>query len=149
MEELEIMGRQLEAMKQSLDTQQIINKKLLCKLILFAAIDTAIDWRTVRIPGRMFGTASILELKRRIIRQKKERSVQICVSLPLTVIWMLAFIHADRAASASCTFSLSGNLIGTIVGVGASAVLVVFIYRKIQRTNDSLLTDISSFEEES
>ena len=33
MEELEIMGRQLEAMKQSLDTQQIINKKLLCKLI--------------------------------------------------------------------------------------------------------------------
>ena len=29
MEELEIMGRQLEAMKQSLDTQQIINKKLL------------------------------------------------------------------------------------------------------------------------
>ena len=117
MEELEIMGRQLEAMKQSLDTQQIINKKLLCKLIrkrsswlnsfviseiialplvalifvsycslkgisqwytlsfiLFAAIDTAIDWRTVRIPGRMFGTASILELKRRIIRQKKERS---------------------------------------------------------------------------
>ena len=192
MEELEIMGRQLEAMKQSLDTQQIINKKLLCKLIrkrsswlnsfviseiialplvalifvsycslkgisqwytlsfiLFAAIDTAIDWRTVRIPGRMFGTASILELKRRIIRQKKERSVQICVSLPLTVIWMLAFIHADRAASASCTFSLSGNLIGTIVGGGASAVLVVFIYRKIQRTNDSLLTDISSFEEES
>ena len=137
MEDLEIMREQLAAVKRRLDTQQIVNNRLMRKImrhkaawlnkvvtgemvalpvvfVLFAilcaaygvslwyaitfliirGIDTAVDRRTVRIPPHMFSDASILDLKKLLIRQKKERFVQTCVALPVCIAWIVAFFVA-------------------------------------------------------
>ncbi len=196
MDQLELMRQQLESMKRRLDTQNIINDKMLRRVmrskaswlnnlvtveiillpltyiffaafsarcgvsqwyafifLILGAIDTTLDFRTVRMPASMLSEATILDLKKYILRQKKERFIQICVLLPLSIIWIIAFVYAltvnfapgssDEFASIAIACGITGGSIGGILGV----VLVILIYRKIQRTNDSLLTDLSDLED--
>lgn len=196
MEELEIMRRQLAAMKRELDTRQIVNNNLMRRVmhskaswlnrlvnaeivalpilyILIAAIclksdisqwyasvfiiiataDVALDIRTVRIPSHMFGTASIIELRKHLIRQKKERFIQTCVMLPVALIWLTAFVtavfsHIDISPSCDLkTAAITGGIVGGIGGGIISIIVIMILYRKMQQTNDALLRDISDLEE--
>ncbi|MDE6339098.1 MAG: hypothetical protein K2K97_04845 [Muribaculaceae bacterium] len=183
MEELEIMRGQLEALKQQLATQQIINKDLMRKVmrdrsswlnrlvnieiillpltyLLFAAmcasfgisqwyalsflilgaIDTAFDWYFVRIPPQIFSTYSIVELHKFLLRQKKGRFVQTCISLPIALVWIVLFLCA--VAGDDRIFAYVTSIMGVIAGV----VAVYVIYRKMQSTNDALLRDIRDLE---
>ncbi|MDE6287689.1 MAG: hypothetical protein K2M00_02760, partial [Muribaculaceae bacterium] len=175
MEDLEIMREQLAAVKRRLDTQQIVNNKLMRKImrhkaawlnkfvtgemialpvvfilfailcagygisiwyaiafLIIAGIDTAVDRRTVRIPPHMFSDASIVELKKLLIRQKKERFIQTCVALPACVIWLVAFFIAAAAntnISVSDDFTQAlrtGGLFGGIAG-GVIVEIAAFI----------------------
>lgn len=195
MDELEIMRQQLDAMKHHLDTQQIINKSLLRRImrskaswlnrfvigeiimmpflylffaglsaffeisqwyavvfLICGAVDVFLDWRNVRIPSAMFGTASVLELKKFLLRQKKERFIQTCVMTPLVVIWLVLFFLAmsektflpdsDSIAQAAKDGALIGGFIGGVIGL----VVVILIYYRMQHTNDDLLRDIRELE---
>ncbi len=196
MEEIEIMRQQLAALKQQLDTQQIVNKELLRKVMrnkaswlnrfvnieiitlpvvyllfviisaaygisqwyaftffILGALDTIFDWRTVRIPTDMFSSASILDLKKFLLRQKRERHIQIFVGAPLCIIWVVAFFMAmvrnvDMSSSDLAQVARTGGLFGGIVGGMVGAVVMIVLYRKMQRTNDTLLRDIRELEEE-
>lgn len=198
MEDFEIMRQQLAELKRRLDTQQIVNKGLLRKLmrrkaswlnrlviveiaslpfiylifavtcyaagisqwfaslyLIFGSIDVLLDCRTVRIPPRMFSEASLIGLRKFLIRQKRERFIQTVVSTPLAVIWIVAFAIAlfsnvdmnltddGTLAHASLVGGIWGGGIGAVIGV----VAVIILYRKIERTNDSLLGDISDLEQ--
>lgn len=197
MDEIEIMRQQLTAMKRQLDTQQIVNKELLRKVmrskaswlnrfvsieiitlpvvyllfviisaaygvsqwyafsfLIMSALDTAFDWRTVRISSDMFGSASILELKKFLLRQKRERLIQACVGAPLCIIWVVAFFLAmvaniDVMSSGDLEQVVkTGGLIGGIAGGVVGGVVMIVLYRKMQRTNDTLLGDIRDLEED-
>lgn len=197
MDQLEIMREQLAAMKQQLDTQQIINHELLRKImrgkaswlnrfvnieiisipfvfllfviisvgygisqwyalsfLILASIDSAFDWRFVRIPPRMFSCVSILELKKFLLKQKRGRFIQTCISAPLVVIWVVAFFAAiatETKLSVSSDFMESvktGGLIGGLIGAIVGLIVVIILYRKMQRTNDDLLRDIRDIENE-
>ncbi len=196
MDELEIMRAQLEAMKQRLDSQQIVNQSLMRKImrrkaswlniyvnaeiisipILFGAIavacnlfnmslwyawvflvmcvvDVAVDWRYVRIPPKLFGAASIVGFKEFLRKQKRVRYLSMCVMLPLSLIWVLMFtysmmIHNPNPYLAAHpevarAFGIGNGIFGCILG----AVVVILIYRKMQRTNDDLLSDIRDLED--
>lgn len=198
MEDLEIMREQLAAVKRQLDTQQIVNNKLMRKImrhkaawlnklvtgeiialpvvfilfaifcaiydisqwyaisfLIIAGIDSALDRRTVRIPPHMFSEASIFDLKRLLIRQKKERFIQTCVALPACLVWLGAFFTAaayktdpsisNDALQAFRTGGLFGGIVGGIIG----AIAALILYRDIRRTNDNLLNDIRDLEKES
>ncbi len=110
--------------------------------LVVGAIDTAFDWYLIRIPSRMFSTASVVEFQKLLIRQKKGRLYQVCISTPLSLMWMTALIFS--------LFRTDGfvPLVGVIIGGIAGIVAVIVIYRKIQTTNDDLLQDIKDFEEE-
>ncbi len=198
MEDLEIMREQLAAVKRKLDTQQIINKELMRKVmrnkaawlnklvtgemialpvvfILFAilcaiydisqwyaisflviaGIDSALDRRTVRIPSHMFSEASIFDLKRLLIRQKKERFIQTCIALPVCLVWLGAFLTAAASKTAPSISDdtlqafRTGGVFGGIVGGIIGAIAAVILYRDIRRTNDNLLNDIQDLEKES
>lgn len=195
MDEIEIMREQLESMKRQLDTQQIVNKELLSKILkgkaswlnklvktetvalpfiylllvcfsdllgisqwyafvylIFTGVDIAFDWRVVRIPSRMFSMSSIIDLKKYILKQKKERLIQVCIALPLSIIWLVFFINEvfvntcdplDLEAIESAKKCIVVNsVIGGLVGI----VSVIIIYVKIQRINDALLRDINTLE---
>lgn len=195
MEELEIMRQQLTSMKQQLDTQKIIHKDLLRKImrgkaswlnkfvyielltlpliylllliicggygishwyatsfIILGILDVAFDWRTVRIPSKLFGTSTILGLKKFLLRQMKERFIQTCIGLPLAIIWLIAFFMAivasmdinasDDIMRAARTGGVAGGIAGGIIG----AIVVIILYKRIQRTNTNLLNDIRELE---
>ncbi len=195
MEELEIMRQQIEAMKQQLDTQQIVNKDLLRKvmrgraswlnrfvkieivmlpilylfyaavsvvlgvsqwyalvLLVMCVIDVVFDWRFVRIPPAMFGTASILDLKKFLLRQKKWRAIEISIMLPLAVIWVTAFSCAIKVKNyvlpdgAMMQPAMAGGIVAGVIGGLIGVISVVIIFRKMQRTNDALLRDIRDLE---
>lgn len=195
MEELEIMRKQLADMKQRLDTQQIVNKELLYRLmrrkaswlnkfvnieilllpliylvfvmicscygisqwysfvyLLLTVCDVVLDWRTVRIPARMFCEASIIQLRKFLIRQKKERFVHFIIAAPLAVIWVIAFIIAlylktEMTVSGDFLNAFkTGGIIGGIVGLVIGSVCGVVVFKRMQRTNDSLLNDIADLE---
>ncbi len=196
MEEIEIMRQQLVVLKKQLDTQQIVNKELLRKVMrskaswlnryvnfeiitfplvyllfviisavygisqwyafiffIIGGLDTALDWRTVRIPSDLFGSASILELKKFLLRQKRERHIQIFVTGPLCVLWVIAFLTAmmrniDMTSSELEQVARTGGLAGGIIGGIIGVVVMLVLYRKMQRTNDTLLRDIRELEEE-
>lgn len=195
MEELDIMRRQLAEMKESLDTQKIVNDTLMRKImkgnaswlnkyvvfqfvalpltylffvgmsawagisqwyaliyLVFATIDSLLDWKTVRIPPSFFGTSSLVELRRKLIRQKRERFIQICVMLPLSVIWVAAFFtelyikvgagHMGEFEQIAAYGGIAGGIIGGILGF----IAVILLYRKMQVTNDTLLKDLDNLE---
>ncbi|MDE6768480.1 MAG: hypothetical protein K2J78_02005, partial [Muribaculaceae bacterium] len=122
--------------------------------LILSVHDTDLDWHTVRIPPGMFGTASILELKRFLLRQKRARMVQVCIGLPLAIIWVIAFFSAMRAntdlgisGDATQAAKIGGLFCGVIGGV-IGGIVVLVLYRKMQRTNDTLLSDIYDLESE-
>lgn len=120
--------------------------------LICGAVDVFLDWRNVRIPSAMFGTASVLELKKFLLRQKKERFIQTCVMTPLVVIWLVLFFLAmnektflpdsDSIAQAAKDGALIGGFIGGVIGL----VVVILIYYRMQHTNDDLLRDIRELE---
>lgn len=199
MEELEIMRRELAELKRRLDTQQIVNKGLLSKLmrrkaswlnrlvviemaslpfiylvfavtcyaagisqwyaslyLIFGAIDVLVDCRTVRIPPRMFSEASLIGLRKFLIRQKRERFIQTVISTPLAVAWVVAFAislfsNVDMNLTDDSTLhhaSLVGGICGGAIGAVLGVVAVIILYRKIERTNDSIIADIHDLEQE-
>lgn len=197
MDELDVMRQQFADMKRQLDTQQIVNKDLMHKVMrgkvswmnilvkgevialplltllflrissnlgislwyaiaffILAGIDTLGDFYTVRIPTRLFSTCSMLDLKKFLVRQKTLRFRQVCVSLPLSLIWVALFAYqltyhlnmelADNAEHAL----LIGIILGAGVGVVVAVIVVVSLYRKMQLTNDQLLSDIRLLQAE-
>lgn len=195
MNELETLRDQCAALKQQLDSQQIVSKELIRKImrrkaswinnfvifesismplitlfvfalamstgvspwyavafLLLGGIDTILDWRTLHIPARMFSTTSVVELKKKLIRQKKERFIQMCVSSPLAFIWMGLFAYNIMLANPITqddSFEnaiMTGGKIGFFVGVVTAIIVIVVLYRKMQSTNDQLLKDLRDLE---
>lgn len=195
MDELEIMRGQLAAMKQKLESQQIINAELMrsvmrgkalwlnklvnieiilvpflylffvgiCALLdvsqwfsfsylVLSVVDVYFDRRTIRIPARMFSESSILDLKRCLLRQKRERFIQVCVATPAVVVWLvlLAMKILEKTAVADEILNMGkagiGGVVGAVIGAVIGIIVIVILYRKMQGTNDDLLRDIRNLE---
>lgn len=119
--------------------------------LIMAAVDIYFDRRTIRIPARLF-SSTILDLKKYLVRQKKERFIQICISIPLTFIWLISFFVAIASVTATgpsgetISYVNAGGLIGGIIGAILSAIIIPILYKKIQRTNEAILKNISDLE---
>lgn len=120
--------------------------------LVIAIIDSSLDWKTVRISPTLLATSSLIDLRRRLIRQKRERFIQMCVMLPLAVIWIVAFFVAIYSSGARGNLEgvercvTEGGLVGGLIGGLIGVILVVIIYRRMQKTNDTLLEDLEKFE---
>lgn len=195
MEELEIMRQQLNALKQQLNSQQIVNRELmqkvmrrnaswlnkmvnaeiiavpfLCLIIVVGCAvfgismwyavtyavcciaDVVMDWYSVRIPNEIFGQYSILELKKYLLKQKRFRFIQTAVMLPLSLIWLSAYVYS-MFVYGNIEFMNQHPREAHIVGIVTAAIAnivgiitVLIIYYKMQRTNDTLLRDIRDLE---
>lgn len=112
------------------------------------AIDIALDFRTVKISHTTFSTASLIDIQKLIVRQKKERNLQLGVMFPLLMIWMVLFL-IDFVKSFLHTFGIDGDerafhwmSVGMAV-TGVIAVITVFwVHFRMQRTSNALLSDL-------
>ena len=112
--------------------------------LIMAILDAVADLRTFRIPPKVFSTFTMLEVRKLLIRQKKERLVHVCVGLPLAIIWIILLLNAVATATDPLATDHALNMAGVIGGVIGGiigGIVVILIYRKAQRTNDTIIDD--------
>lgn len=123
--------------------------------LILGSIDAILDIRTVRIPKKLFSAATIVDLKKFLVRQKKERFVQMCISSSLAILWFILLFSAmvasnkgqfatDNAWNAART----GGIVGGIIGIIAAIAVIILLFRKMQTTNDAIIADINELEKE-
>lgn len=125
---------------------------LAISFFILAAIDTVIDFRTVRISANDFSD-DMVSLRRKLIVQKRRRFQQLAVSTPLSLIWMCWFL-AEMVLphhSAKDLLDTSGPLfwvllVEIIVCCALTIGIIVYIYRKMQRTNNELIRSIDEYQ---
>jgi len=114
--------------------------------LVLAGIDNLVDYRTYCIPAKLFSTSTMVEIRNRLIRQKKERFIHLCISLPACLIWLGALgyemCQSFGKDDVSRFFVNEGSLIGGIVGGIIGLTVVLVLHFKAQRTNDLLLGEI-------
>ncbi len=113
--------------------------------VILALLDVLADLRTFRIPPKVFTTCTMLEVRRMLIRQKRERFIHICIAIPLAIIWVTLLLNAIATASQPLVPDHVVNIagvVGGIVGGVIGAIVVLIIYRKAQKTNDHLIEEI-------
>ena len=114
-------------------------------LLVLSLIDVVIDMRTFRISPKLFSTCSMLEVRRLLIKQKKERFIHICIAFPLAIVWLILTLSAIATASDPFATDHALNFAGAIGGVIGGligGIVVIVIYRKAQHTNDFIINDI-------
>ena len=110
--------------------------------VILGLVDAIVDLRTFRINPKIFSTCSMMEVRKILIKQKKERFVHLCVALPLALIWLFFFAMAVFNGGNCNEISYAG-LWGGCTGGIIGAIVVIIIYRKAQKTNDTIVDDIS------
>ncbi len=112
---------------------------------ILALLDALADIRTLRISPKIFSTSTMLEVRRLLIKQKKERFIHVCIGLPLAIVWLIlllnAILHASQPMAPDHAINFAG-VIGGLIGGLMGALIVLIIYRKAQRTNDTLISDL-------
>lgn len=123
--------------------------------LILAGVDAILDRRTICIPNELFGSSSIIELKKFLVRQKKERFVHICIGAILGFVWFILFTYAMATSDATVypddslwNAVMKGGLAGAFVGVILAVIVIVMLYKKMQLTNDQIIADIDELEKE-
>lgn len=119
--------------------------------LVLGGIDNVVDYRTYIIPAKLLSTCSMLEIRKKLIRQKKERFIQLCISLPLALIWVVALTlgmqNAKALGESGSIWLNEGTVIGGAIGGLIGLIIVLVLHRKAQKTNDRILLDIEADEE--
>ena len=114
-------------------------------LLVLSLIDVLVDIRTFRISPKVFSTCTMLEVRRLLVRQKKERFIHVCIALPLAIAWLIlmlcAIANATDPLATDHMLNYSG-VVGGIIGGIIGGIVVMIIYRKAQKTNDFIINDI-------
>lgn len=112
--------------------------------LILGLIDSVVDLRTFRISPKIFSTCSMMEVRRILAKQKKERLIHVCIALPLSIIWLFmlcnAIFRATDPNAVDHALNIEGS-IGGIIGGIIGAIVVIIIYRKAQKTNDVIIED--------
>ena len=114
-------------------------------LLVLSLLDVIVDMRTFRISPKVFSTYTMLEVRRLLVRQKKERLIHVCIALPLAIVWLILMLNAIANATDPLATDHALNfagVIGGIIGGIIGGLVVMVIYRRAQRTNDFIINEI-------
>lgn len=193
-QELEIMRQQMMALKDKLDSQEIVNDCLISnsmkekmswikKYIIFevgtlplialiwsvvvyyagiswwnfivlmvaCVVDVIVDYR-INIHGMKdedYKKCNLIETTQKLMKMKHQRFVQMMISVPIVVVWLLGFmveVYMKIPSTIGNDF-MNGAFIGGLVGAGIGGVIGVWtsikIYKKMQHTNDEVISQIN------
>lgn len=113
-------------------------------------VSMIIDLKTMRVPTRLINSLSLRDLRTYLVRQKRRRTIQLIVELPLAMAWLvwagLAYIGSSRVLRDIDNPETAGWIvILTSATIFLAAVAVVYI--KSQGVNDSMIEEIDSCED--
>lgn len=120
-------------------------------LLIIGIPDIILDARTLRVSKKWIYEESLVELSRKLVRQKKERQYQTIIGLLLGVPWGLWFIYEYTSRFFSEIPQAGFNIVWgatSIVFLVATLIIVALLYVKAQRINDQMIANINSFTDE-
>lgn len=192
--ELEVMRQQLAILNKKLDSQEIVNDRLMRQamknkmswirkyvwaeiigipliillffviavwfkmsfgpLILMSVmlvIDVALDYKINKAGDRNLFQGNLTETAVKLMRMKRLRMTQLVAEMPILIIWAVWFfldifhhIPADGMMNGAMTAGLIGGAVGLVLGIVAAFAIV----RKMQRTNDEVISQIQEITKE-
>lgn len=120
--------------------------------VIIAAVSTWFDTYTMTIRTKALLTMPMSELKNYLVKQKKQRLIQLLIETPLTILWVIWFFFAVkstlREGSIAYEFINDGFSIGLFGGLFFGLLAVAIIYIKAQNTNDALIDAIDTTHSE-
>lgn len=121
--------------------------------LVFAVADTYLDTKTVRVPACDFA-CDMVTLRRKLVRQKRLRFIQMAVSLPLAIAWGCWFavecalhltgMEKDMSYGTPLFWFVAVNIAFVIVG---SVVITCILYFKMQSVNNEIIAQIDLLED--
>ena len=118
-------------------------------------LSTYVDWKsTMRILPADINSLSLLDLKKKLQKQKYYRKIQLLVELPLSLAWaawfLIEYLHLqDAFKNLSEGNALAwGSVIFMVFMLALSAIVAIILYKKAQQTNDRIIDDIEHTDKE-
>lgn len=124
---------------------------LLISFVICAGIDTILDMRTLAVSKEWIQNESPTELCKKLVQQKVARKRQTIIMFILVVPWVIWFVyeylkHAVPGVLEDKLTLIWGVMSALILFI--AAIVVVVIYKKAQRTNDEMISQLGAFPEE-
>lgn len=117
-------------------------------------VSTIVDLKTMRVPADMINLLNMKDFRSFLVRQKRMRKLQLLIESPLCAAWIIWFIHSYFSHSSIFDeLRRSEGYIWVEIAVVAftvvvSAIVIAVIFLKSQEVNNSLISDIDSYEDE-
>lgn len=115
-------------------------------------ISVIADMRTMKIPSSLINRLSLSQLHEFLIRQKRNRKLQMAIESPLMAAWIVWFI-LSFLENETMFGNVKGSesfiwvkLVTVIAMLIVSAIAVGVVFMKSQRVNDAMLGDIDTLE---
>lgn len=116
------------------------------------ALSTLADMKTMRVSQKRINKSSLYELRTFLIRQKRNRIIQSAIELPLCAAWLIWFMleYLDNDNLFGDLKSSDTFIYVKVILIAAMlllfVIIVAIIFRKIQKVNDAMLSDIDLLE---
>ena len=115
--------------------------------LLMVIADVCADWYINYLPDNAFQKNDLLETSKKLERMKQLRRwstiVGFCVLIFLSV-WLFVELWFTRNESENSIAMMAGFVIGSLIGIAIG----LYIYFKMQRTNDEIIDQIEDLTEE-
>lgn len=108
------------------------------------------DIKTMKVSSKLINSLSLRELRTYLIRQKRQRTLQLIIELPLCMAWlvwfMLSYFSNDVmfAEFSGSTIFFWVKIVGISFTTVLALVVIAVIFKKSQLVNDSMIEDIDS-----
>lgn len=111
-------------------------------------ISGIIDLKTMRVSSKLINSLSLRDLRSYLIRQKRQRTIQMIIELPLCMAWLVWFMldyfsnevmFADLQESAIFQWV---KIIAIAITAIIAIIVIAVIFKKSQRVNDTMIEDI-------
>ncbi|MDE6311004.1 MAG: hypothetical protein K2L96_04205 [Muribaculaceae bacterium] len=117
--------------------------------IAMFVLDVIWDSFIMPLPSTDFSTLSLLDLRRKVIRQMQQRKTQLFIELPVLVLWVIWFFYELVGTRVEVFRHMPPIvwLVTIMVSFGLGLLAVAFIYRELDRRSRRIIDQINTFVE--
>ena len=125
-------------------------------LLIMCCIDVFADYRitVTALSNDDYLRGNLVTTVKKLLKMKRYRALQMAICIPLIIVWLLwagieAYNALPEATSEFQEAFISGGLIGGVIGGICGLIFAFSIYRKMQRTNDDVISQIQEYTSDS
>ena len=121
-------------------------------LMVMVVIDVYIDY-LINLHGLSdadYSKDNLIATVSKLMVMKRRRTIQMVAAVPMVIVWVLwtgleAYASLATTAEPMLRAFIFGALIGCAIGGVAGLIFAFYIYRKMQRTNDDVISQINEY----